>query len=89
MSRDRRRHVGKPDNASDMLERFEQDQERQARAGLARLLPRKGDFGYHRRERLQLGGPCLDRQSRVGGIGTALQALYRRKAPTQQHDADV
>jgi hypothetical protein len=69
MSRDRRRHVGKPDDASEVLERFEQDQERQARAGLARPLPREGDFGCHRRERLQLGRPWLDGQPRVGGIG--------------------
>ena len=80
---DRHRHIGKPDDAPEMLERLEQDQERQARAGLARPLPRESDLGRPRRERLQLDRPWLGGQPRVGGVGDdrhgARSRLRRRK----------
>lgn len=80
---DRRRHIGKPDDAPEMLERLEQDQERQARAGLARPLPREGDLCRPRRERFQLDWPWLGGQPRVGGVGDdrhgARLRLRRRK----------
>ena len=57
MGKDGGRHVGKPDDTPEVLERLEQDQERQARAGLPCLLPREGALGRLRRERLQLGRP--------------------------------
>lgn len=65
---DRGRHVGEADDAAKVLEGLEQNQERQAWPGLARLLPRKGEFGQLRRERLQLGRGRVRRQPRVGGI---------------------
>ena len=80
---DRRRHVGKPDDAPEMLERLEQDQERQARAGLARPLPREGNLGRPRRERFQFDWPWLGGQPRVGSVGDdrhgARLRLRRRK----------
>ena len=80
---DRRRHIGKPDDAPEMLERLEQDQERQARAGLARPLPRESDLGRPRRERFQLDRPWLGGQPRVGGVCDdrhgARSRLRRRK----------
>lgn len=63
------RHVGQTDDAAEVLERLEQDQERQARAGLARPLPREGKLRRLRRERFRLGQGRLCWQARVGGVG--------------------
>ena len=83
MGEDRRRHIGKPDDAPEMLERLEQDQKRQARAGLARPLPRENDLGRPRRERFQLDRPWLGGQPRVGNVSDdrhgARSRLRRRK----------
>ena len=64
-----RGHVGEADGVAEALERLEQHQQREARAGLARALPREGEFSRLRRERLQLGRPRLGGQARVGGVG--------------------
>ncbi len=66
---DRRRHVGELDDAPEVLKRLEQDQERQAGAGLERPLPDEGDLGRSRRERLQLGRLWLGGEPRIGGVG--------------------
>lgn len=69
VGKDRRRHISKPDHPPEVLEHLEQHQERQARAGLARPLPRESDFGRPWRERLQFGRPWLGGQPRVGSVG--------------------
>ena len=66
---DLRRHIDEADDAAEVLECLEQDQQCQTRAGVARLLPREGELGRLRRERLQLGRPRLGGQARVGSVG--------------------
>lgn len=75
-------HVGKADGVAEALERLEQHQQREARAGLARALPREGKFGRFRRERLQLGRLRLGGQARVGGVGDDRHGRCRQLAAT-------
>ena len=64
-----RRYVGEADGVAEALECLEQDQQREPWAGLARALPREGEFGRLWREHLQLGRARLGRQTRISRVG--------------------
>lgn len=49
------RHVGEPDEVAEALKGLEQDQQRQAWAGVPRALTHEGEFSRIRREDIQFG----------------------------------